>query len=160
MESLRAYEGGRGVAYLLAIVGAFAPSILAMYMLTPQECNSTDWMLSLILAGAIGGTVSAIFVSAEIVRCALDRAGHFPRPTRETKTETMLTALMLGPVMALAAQAFAFWMSFRSTQVRGLNAYIFWSCIIAAGFFIAYVGWGAAKCGWRFGIAKFTGKSK
>lgn len=158
MESLRAYEGGRGVAYLLAIVGAFAPSILAMYMFTPQEFNARDWMLTLILAGAIGGTASAIFVSAEIIRWALDQTGRVPRPSRKEKTETMLSALMLGPVMALAAQGFAFWMSFRSLQVPGLNAYIFWSCIIAAGFFIAYVGWGAAKCGWRLSAAKLAGK--
>lgn len=160
MESLRAYEGGRGVAYLLAIVGAFAPSILTMYMLTPQEFNSRDWMLSLVLAGAIGGTVSAIFVSAEIVRWALDQAGKAPRPTRKEKTETMLSALMLGPVLALAAQGFAFWMSIRSPQVLGLNAYIFWSCLIAAGFFIAYVGWGAVKCLSRLGAAKLASKAK
>lgn len=160
MESLRAYEGGRGVAYLLAIVGVFAPSVLAMYMLTPQEFNSRDWMLSLILAGAIGGTVSAILMAAEIVRWTLDHAGKVPRPTRKDKTELMLSALMVGPVLALVAQGFGFGMSLRSPQVPGLNVYIFWACVIAAGFFIAYVGWGAVKCVWRLGAVELAGRQK
>lgn len=161
MDSLRAYEGGRGVAYLLAIVGAFAPSVLAMYMLTPQEFSSRDWMLSLILAGAIGGTVSAVFVSAEILRWVLEQTGKMSRPGRKEKTEVMLTALMLGPVQALASQGFAFWMSIRSAQpILGLNAYIFWSCVSAAYFFVAYVGWAALKCAWRVGRQKWRGSEK
>lgn len=161
MDSLRAYEGGRGVAYLLAIVGAFAPSVLAMYMLTPQEFASRDWMLSLILAGAIGGTVSAAFVSAEILRWVLEQTGKPSRPNRKEKTDAMLSALMLGPVQALAAQGFAFWMCARSVQLTpGLNAYIFWSCLSALAFCVAYVGWAAVKCASRLIAAKFAGAQK
>ena len=55
MEALRAYEGPRGLAYLLIICSALGPSAGALYLLDSAQFLSMDWPQLLILVGTAGG---------------------------------------------------------------------------------------------------------
>lgn len=55
MDSLRAYESPRGLAYLLIVSSAFGPATAALYSLAPDQFNSLDWPKLMLLVGSAGG---------------------------------------------------------------------------------------------------------
>jgi hypothetical protein len=101
---LRDYEGPRGVAYLVGLVGAIAPSMIALFWLDPTLFAKLDWLRSLLLCASIGGfsTVLAVVFTTPF----LAESGKRPAPVEEVRRASRF-GLAFGSAMAFMGQALA-----------------------------------------------------
>lgn len=108
MQWLRDFENERGVAYVLAIVSIFAPGVLASFWLDSTGFESRPWVLTVILAGAVGGISNGISIVGSVVEGVIEskktKAG---RVTDSARKDVMVGSLALGPTVALVAQGTA-----------------------------------------------------
>jgi hypothetical protein len=108
MEWLKNFENERGVAYVIAIVSVFSPSVLASYWLDLPGFDARPWILTLVLAGSIGGISNGITIIGclmeGLVESRKTKSGRIVSSAREG---VMVRALAFGPPLALTTQSLA-----------------------------------------------------
>jgi MFS family permease len=97
LKELREYEGGRGIAYLMAIFGSVAPPLVALYLIAPQQFLAMDPTKLLLLGASCGGFV----LTLSVISGALNSIADEPGAERE---KGMKAAMLFGAAMALLTQ--------------------------------------------------------
>jgi hypothetical protein len=95
---LISFEGLRGLAYSVAIVSLIAPSLLALYLLSPTEFFALPWPLVLLLSASIGGTLGVLAVF-EVVLGLRKSASIFSRASSTADSDSrrlLASAPLLG----------------------------------------------------------------
>lgn len=132
MDWLRAYEGERGVAYLFAIVGIFAPTILALYLLAPSEFITTDWPKLILFSAAVGGMLTAMGVLATAMQLLTGAMVAGEEGTREVVNKQMLHALTLGSIYALFFGSFT--LGFCILTSRNFREFVLTALAVGSGY--------------------------
>jgi hypothetical protein len=112
---LQAYEGERGVAYLLGAVGVFAPTTVALFLIDRTAYLEMGWSQSLLVVGAVGGMVTALLMCGLVIQAVAERRKPVPADQRQRLMRNMLVC---GPVLAMLAQ-------FAGPPLRSLRAWPF-----------------------------------
>ena len=90
---LRAYEGERGVAYVLGAVGVFAPTTVALFLIDRAAYLEMGWSQSLLVVGAVGGMVTAMLMCGLVIQAFAERGTPVPADERQ---RLMRDALVCG----------------------------------------------------------------
>ena len=132
---LRDYEGGRGVAYLLAIVGAIAPTIIAMFLLSPSEFEDIDWTMLVLLSAAVGGMTTAICVLARAFHVVTDAMIEGAEGTQKYVNKLMLDSLTFGSIIAFMVGAVV--LAYTAFTGMKFREFVCLS-LLGAGLYLAY----------------------
>ena len=102
MDWLRAYEGERGVGYVMVISSGVAPSLLALYWLDESRFLTMGWALVVLLSLAIGAllilpTFVGTILVEEVLRTRLSS-------TRRQRNQSLMVGLVVGSAIALVTQ--------------------------------------------------------
>ncbi|MBW8367175.1 MAG: hypothetical protein K0M70_04870 [Arenimonas sp.] len=133
---LQAYEGERGVAYLLGAVGVFAPTTVTLFVIDRPAYLAMGWSQSLLVVGAVGGMVTALLMCGLVIQAVSQR--HKPLPADE-RQRLMLNALVCGPVLAMFAQFAG--LTIALTSSMAFPSYAYTVLLIAAGFATTQGAW-------------------
>lgn len=133
---LRAYEGERGVAYLLGAVGVFAPTTVALFLIDRPAYLEMGWIQSLLVVGAVGGMVTAMLMCGLVIQAVAERRTPFPADERQ---RLMRDALVGGPVLAMFAQFGG--LTIALTSRMAFPSYAYTVLLIAVGFATTQGAW-------------------
>lgn len=148
MEWLKDYEGGRGVAYLLAIVGMIAPTMLALFLIAQPLFLTMEWIKLLLLCASVGGLCIAVCVSGALFEKALEAHGKGLTPVSvELRAEIMKGGLIFGSVQALLAQLFA--LVIAVSAGASFAVFLRAICLIVLGLLLASTVPGIVKNSWK-----------
>ena len=125
---LRAYEGERGVAYLLGMVGVFAPTTVALFLIDRQAYLEMGWSQTLLVVGAVGSMATALLMCGIVVQDLAERRQQVPPDERQ---RLMRSTLVVGPVLALFAQLAG--LTIALTSRMAFPSYAYTVLLIAAG---------------------------
>ena len=125
---LRAYEGERGVAYLLGMVGVFAPTTVALFLIDRQAYLEMGWSQTLLVVGAVGSMATALLMCGIVVQELAERRQPVPSDERQ---RLMRSTLVLGPVLAMFAQFAG--LTIALTSRMAFPSYAYTVLLIAAG---------------------------
>jgi hypothetical protein len=125
---LRAYEGERGVAYLLGTVGVFAPTTVALFLIDRHAYLEMGWSQTLLVVGAVGSMATALLMCGIVVQDLAERQQPVPSDERQ---RLMRSTLVIGPVLAMFAQFAGLIIALTSRMV--FPSYAYTVLLIAAG---------------------------
>lgn len=133
---LQAYEGERGVAYLLGAVGVFAPTTVTLFVIDRPAYLEMGWSQSLLVVGAVGGMVTALLMCGLVIQAVSQRRKPLPADERQ---RLMRNALVCGPVLAMFAQFAG--LTIALTSRMAFPSYAYTVLLIAAGFVTTQGAW-------------------
>lgn len=125
---LRAYEGERGVAYLLGVVGVFAPTTVALFLIDRHAYLEMGWSQTLLVVGAVGSMTTALLMCGIVVQDLAERRQPVPADERQ---RLMRSTLVMGPVLAMFAQFAG--LTIALTSRMAFPSYAYTVLLIAAG---------------------------
>ena len=125
---LQAYEGERGVAYLLGLVGVFAPTTVALFLIDRPAYLEMGWAQTLLVVGAVGGMATALLMCGIVVQELVE--SKQPVPAHERR-RLMRSTLVAGPILAMVAQFAG--LTIAVTSRMAFPSYAYTVLVIAAG---------------------------
>jgi hypothetical protein len=129
---LQAYEGERGVAYLLGMVGVFAPTTVALFLIDRPAYLEMGWAQTLLVVGAVGGMATALLMCGIVVQELVESKQPV---SADERRRLMRSTLVAGPVLAMVAQFAGLTIALSSRMA--FPSYAYTALVIAAGVAVA-----------------------
>lgn len=132
---LFAFEGLRGLIYVSGIVSIIAPSLIAFYLLSPQELLRMPWPAAVLISASVGG-ISAL---SAIIAVIIGGDHEVPGDDYGIKIEPNVARvhLAVGPLCGLVDQCLA--LGYGLMFDRSFHEYIQTALLIAgAGSLLLY----------------------
>ncbi|AOY69461.1 hypothetical protein QYG06_18005 [Xanthomonas euvesicatoria] len=126
---LQAYKGECGVAYLLGVLGVFAPTTVALFIIDRPAYLAMGWSQSLLVVGAVGGMVTALLMCGLVIQAVAER--RTPASAYE-RQRLMRDTLVCGSVMAMFAQFAG--LTVALTSRMDIPSYAYTVLLIAVGY--------------------------